>query len=357
MNKFRKFLLMGSTAFAVAATTFVVLSASMSQDDLYQDVVTSPVESVQSFLGIKSHVKDKYQNFIASDKAFLASMDIPKEIIDIDIIYKSHGLVDKAFYPLMKVGQWVFNYGDAQKEMNESKYDGTNSMYNAYLDKDGKILNEYIMLGVNALEAKDMSTYKNLYKIFGYDEQKMTSFVFFHEFGHKIANALNNEEQNLDTLVTLFEKEKDIILTKEDKKIIRTQYSETYADNFGLMMMVKKYPELDFEKCRDLLAGLRLNNSDETHLSSPGIIQAQKPGDKSTLKDIMVASEKGALATAEFYSPIDFTNLERKGESIEKRSIPVVFSGLNAVQVRDKMNSAREKFLSSSKHDLPTYKE
>lgn len=355
MTKFRKFVLMGTTAFAVASTTFVILSASMSQDDLYNDVVTTPVESVQSLLGIKSNVKDKYQKFIESDKAFLASMEVPKEIVDIEVIYKSHGLIDKAFYPLMKFGQWAFGFEQALKDMNDSKYDGTNSMYSAYLDKDGKILNEYIMLGVNALEAKEMSTYKSLYQIFGYDEQKMTSFIFFHEFGHKVANAINNEEENLDKLVSLFEKEKDITLSKEDKKIIRTQYSETYADNFGLMMMVKKYPELDFEKSRDLLAGLRLNNADETHLSSPGILQAQKPSEKTNLKEIMVASEKNALATAEFYSPIDFTNM--KGDTVEKRSIPVIFSGLDVTQVKSKMNTARDKFLTTSKHNLPTYKE
>ena len=355
MSKFNKFVLMGAAAFAVASAGFVVLSASMSQDDLYNDVITAPIESFQSLLGIKSEVKDKYIKYIESDKAFLSSMKVPKEIINIEVIYKSHGLADKAFYPLMKFGQWAFGFEDSLKKMNDSKYDGTSSMYSAYLNNNGAILNEYIMLGVNALEDKKISIYKDLYKIFGYDEQKMTSFVFFHEFGHKVANTMNNEEQNLNKLVAFFEKEKGVILSKEDKKIIRTQYSETYADNFALMIMVKKYPELDFEKSRDLLAGLRLNSADETHLSSPGILQAQKPSDKTTLNDILLASEKGALATAEFYSAIDFTKTDLDTKD-SKRNIPVNFAELDIVKVRSNMNDARDKFLSSSKNDLSMYK-
>lgn len=347
-----KFLLMGSTAFTLAVGGFIMLGASISQDDFYNNVVTAPVENIQDFLGIKSNVKEKYQKFVESDKEFLSQMEIPKEIIDIEVIYKSHGFVDKAFYPLMKFGQWMLNFDESHIESTDAKYEGKNSMYGAYVE-NGKILNEYIMLGINALEEKDIKIYKSLYKIFGYDEQKMTSFIFFHEFGHKIASAMNNEEETLDKLVTLFEKEKDVILSKESRKIMRTQYSETYADNFALMMMAKKYPDLNFEKSRDLIVGLRLDNGQETHLSSPGLVLAQKPNEHTTLKEIMKASENGALATAEFYSPIDFANISK---DIDKPSIAVTLVGLDTTNVRNQINTAREKFLTNSKQDLPVYK-
>lgn len=333
---------MGSAALTVSIAG---LSTVMSQDVWYDNAITKPIEQVQSYLGTQDQIKAKYEQFISEDKEFLSKMDIPKEILETNIILKHHTNLDKTFYPFMKFGQLLFNWNEEEKLEGDEKYSGKFSTYNSFNRENGSI-QEYIMLGVNSLEKKE-GIYKAAYEIFGNDEQKLTSFIFFHELGHRISNKLFSEEKNVNEILKTFEKEKGVILSVEDKKIIQSQYSETFSDSFSISMMAKKYSDLDFEKTKEMIAGYRLNSNSTTHLSSPGLIELGNIDRDSSLQDIFIAAEKSALTTTQFYSNIDFSKVRSDERQAKGREKPVQLINLDYDSVRQKINNAREKFLNA----------
>lgn len=345
MKKFNKFLLVGCAALTVGLAS---LSIVMGQDDSYDKVITKPVEQVQSYFGIEDKVKSKYEHFISEDKQFLSQIDLPQEIIDTSVLLKHHTTIDKAFYPLMKFGQTLFNWSEEQKLDGDAKYEGKFSAYHSFGNKND-LISEYIILGVNGLELKNDRIYHDLYKSFGNDDRKLTSFLFFHELGHKVGHKILSQEKNMTEILKTFEKEKGITLNSEDKEIINSQYSETFADSFAIALMVKKYPDLDLEKTKEMIAGLRLNSGSHTHLSAPGVIQLSNIDRNTKINDIFSAAEKSALITTQFYSDIDFSKTDSNEKQTEGRDNPVKLINLDVNSVRQKIQNAREKFLVAQK--------
>lgn len=351
MKKFTKFLLVGSAAVTVGLAS---LSIVMGQDNSYDEVITKPVEQVQSYFGIQDQVKSKYERFISEDKQFLSQIDLPKEIVDTDVLLKHHTTIDKAFYPLMKFGQNLFNWSEEQKLDGDAKYEGIFSAYHSLGNKNN-LTQEYIMLGVNGLEQKSDKIYHDLYKSFGNDDPKLTSFIFFHELGHKVGKQLLSEEKNINEILQTFEKEKGITLNIEDKKIIYSQYSETFADSFAIALMVKKYPDLDLEKTKEMVAGYRIDSGSHTHLSAPGVIQLSNIDKNTKMNDILSSAEKSALITTQFYSNIDFSKTGKEPQA-EGRSNPVQLVNLDVNSIRQRITDARTKFLVSQKSNNKDYK-
>ncbi len=342
MDKFKKFLTVGSVAVVVSLSTFATI---MPQDSWYDNAITQPVEAVQSYFGFENTVKNKYENFIKEDKEFLLKSGLSNEIVDTDVILKHQTTIDKAFYPLMKLGHFLFQTSKDMQIESQNKYEGISSHYHlSTKNSNQKVLNEYIMLGINALESKDSGVYKALYEIFNKDEQQLTSFVFFHELGHKIGLRVFSQDAEVGKIFDKFEQEKGIKLSKEDKEIISSQYSETFSDSFAISMMKKKYPELDFEQTKDLVAGFRLKSGNATHLTSPGLVSLNKTEQSTELKDILDSAKHSALITTQFYSEIDFSKAHNNEKQAEGRDTPVKLVELDAASVRDKITAAREKF-------------
>lgn len=341
-----KFLLMGTTAVAITFGSLMTLAATMGQDSLYEQIITQPTEQVQNYFNIKNEVKDKYKNFIKQDKELLTQMNFPQEVSDIEIILKTNTDLDKKLLPLMKFGHWLMNSNQEIKTLSQEKYEGINSVYSNFTH-NGRVINEHIMLGVNGLENKDIGIYKNLYKIFDADEQKLTSFVFFHELGHKVAHTLGHEKETVKKIIDIFEKEKNMKLTDEDKKIISTQYGESFGDSFALQMMMMKYPDLDFEKTKNLISGMRLDKGSSTHLTSPGLIDSKQLNPNANLEDIIDVAKKSSLVTTQFYSQIDFTKKGYNTENTDKRKIEISLTPLDNKAV---MNNIIKSRITFSKH-------
>ncbi len=346
MKKFSKFLLTGSSAIIVGIAT---LSTIIDQDQWYDNAITKPLEQAQSYFGIKDQVKSKYEQFISDDKQFLSELNLPKSIVDTDIILKHHTNVDKTFYPLMKLGQILFNWNEDKKLEGDSKYKGNYSAYHA-IKKNENIINSYIILGVNGLESKN-EIYADLYKVFDNDEKKLTSFTFFHELGHIVSDKLLSEDKNIKILIDSFEKQNGITLSKEGKKTIQEQYSETFADAFAIAMMVKKYPKLNFEKTKEMIAGLRYYNAEYSHLTAPGIIELSKIDKDTNIENIFIAAEKSALTTMQFYSDINLSKVESNKNQAKGIDNQVKLINLDTISVRERMHNARAKFLTVRKSD------
>lgn len=343
-SKFTKFLIMGYSGLALSLGGLLVTSASMSQSDLYNDVITKPKENIQQFFNIDNPIKNKYQSFINSDKEILSQLKVPDDILNVRVILKSPDAFDKAFFPLMKFGHWAFNWGDDQKALAKGNYDGNNSMYSSIADLNNKVIRDYIIIGTNALEDKEIKLYQGLYEIFGNSDEKMTSFVFFHEFSHKLGNSLKNNDDRVQEIYNSFEKDKRIILNKEDKANISTKYSETFADTLALMIMTKKYPEMNFEKTRDMLSGLR-SSFYGNHLTSPGLVETIQPDKNASLEDMMISAEKSSLITSQFYSVIYFNLLGSNSTNTDIQPEEAKLIKIDRDSITEKIYQSRDKFL------------
>lgn len=339
-----KFLLMGTTAIAITFGILTGLSATMGQEMLYDKVITKPTEQVQSYFNIKNEVKDKYKKYIREDIELLKKMDFPKEIFDTEIIFKNNTSLDKHLLPLMKFGHWIFETSQERKYLIQEKYKGVSSLYSYFSDSNDKPINDHIMLGINGLDSKDFGVYKILYKIFDNDEKKLTSFIFFHEIGHKVGQSLNNENKKVQKIIDIFERDKKIKLTPEDKQIISIQYGESFGDSFALQMMMKKYPAINFEKTKTLIAGMRLTSGSATHLTSPGIVVSKQLSSDSGLEEIIKYSNQSALVTTQFYSGMIFTTDTTDFEYITKRRSIVNIIPIDSNSVKDNIIKARIAF-------------
>lgn len=339
MSKFSKFLAGGFVTLTLAMST---LATVKGQDVWYDNMITKPIEQVQKYVGQEDKIKVKYQQFIAEDLKFLEKFGVPEDILDTRVILKHNTLIDQALHPLMKVGHLLFPTSQEEQMVSQKKYEGSYSFYYS-LKKNDEILQEYVMLGVNSLEERGSTIYKDFTHIFQ-NEQQITSFIFFHEMGHKISHDLLKQKNTMTKIFDTFEKEKGVKLSLEDKQIITDQYAETFADSFAIAMTVKKYPSLDFEKTKELVSGLRLLNGDATHLSSPGVISMKKIEDSHTLDDILKIAQECALITTQYYSPIDFSLMDSKTPQAENRGAPVKLIDLDPETIRNKMLLARQKF-------------
>lgn len=341
-----KFLLMGTTAIAITFSSLMGVVVTMQQDVIYDKIVTKPTEQVQSYFNIKNEVKDKYKykKYIREDIDLLKKMNFPQEVSDVEIIFKTNTNLDKHLLPLMKFGHWLFETSQERRLLVQEKYEGVSSVYSHFSDPNGKPVNDYIMLGVNGLDNKDLGVYKILYKIFDNDEKKLTSFIFFHEIGHKVGQSLNNENKKVQKIIDIFEKEKKLKLTPEDKQVISTQYSESFGDSFALQMMMKKYPEINFEKTKTLIAGMRLTSGSPTHLTSPGIVVSKQLSSDSGLEEIIKCSNQSALVTTQFYSGMIFTTDTTDFEYITKRQAIVNIIPIDSNSVKDNIIKARIAF-------------
>ncbi len=336
---YSKFLLGGAVAFTLALST---LATVKGQDVWYDNAITKPIEQVQKYVGKEDKVKIKYQQFLAEDLKFLEQNGVPKDILDTRVILKHNTLIDKALYPLMKVGNFLFPTSEEEQMVSQKKYEGSYSVYYS-LKKNGETIQEYVMLGVNSFDDKNSTIYKDFSHILE-NKQQITSFVFFHEMGHKISHTIMNQKNAMNKIFETFEKEKGIKLSIEDKQIIEQQYTETFADAFAIAMTTKKYPNLDFEKTKELLSGSRLLDGDPTHLTSPGVISMKKIEPSHTLDDILKIAQESALITTQYYSPIDFSLMNGKIPQAENRDAPVKLIDLDADTVRKKMLLARQTF-------------
>lgn len=94
-----------------------------------------------------------------------------------------------------------------------------------------------------------------LFKIFKSNE-KVLSYIFFHEFGHRI--DLENEYTNKLIVSLVSEEDNNNISNLKDTI---GQLEESFADAFAIKMMISRYPELEFNETKKLIAGLRHNES------------------------------------------------------------------------------------------------
>lgn len=281
-------------------------------------------------------------------------MNFSSDIYEIQTILKMNTDFDKHLLPLLKFGHFLFGSNQKVKSLSLEKYNGTHATYTHFVNSEDKLTKDYIMMGVNALEKKNFDIYEDLYKIFDKDEQKMTSFIFFHEVGHKIGHTLNQQKENEKKIVYIFEKDKNMKLSEKDKEIISTQYSETFADSFAIQAMIKKYPDLDFEKTKSLISGMRMTGQSPTHMTSPGLTELKKLNSDASIEEIINNANNSSLITTQFYSNVEFTTEEYKNENVEKRAAKTNLVPLDTNQVRKNIVAAKEKFIEKfHKSDKP----
>lgn len=366
MKKLKKFLTVG--ALSIVGTLFVGLTVGLPvvtsqakmftwQDIEYDNKVTKPIERFQSYFGVKNEVKAKYENILEENKKLLEEINLPKEIVETKVILKNQTEIDRMLHPLVKYGYNFYKLNEEQRFSSDLKYEGKTSYYLNYKEED------YIMLGLNTIENSIKKKEKDHYTtMFGYDEGKIFSYIFFHEIGHKISKTIKEEENSLNKILGTFEKEKGIVLSESDKSVIKKQYSETFADSFALCMTVKKYPELDFEKTKNMIAGYRMVDHEPTHFTSPGVIAMKDLNCQGNMQDILLSAEKSALVTTQFYSEIDFSKVtyydhfsdsERKLKQNQPkgREVPVEIIDLDVMSVKGKMREARIKFLAEGSNN------
>lgn len=255
-KNFKNFILMGTFSIILVGFSLPVVSAASSQDDLYDDLITQVLEK---HLGFKDDVKEKYASYLEKDKAVISLLGFSNDIEQMRIILKHHQTQDNLFFPLMKMGTFLFNLSDADKLEVNDRYYGLTSQYKAYISPDGHIEDEYVMIGLNALQDNHEPVYHKMKELFG-SEEKVSSFVFFHELGHK----LSQNSLSISFIENWYQKN-GIVLSKEEKNLLFMRYGEFFSDNFSLQMMLKRYPELNMESLTEIIYQVRALEKDGIH--------------------------------------------------------------------------------------------
>lgn len=175
-------------------------------------------------------------------------------------------MVDKYTNYLLQDQEALKNFGVPSKYLNTSVY---------FVNKNNNITppnysaaKKEIKLTLDFFESNTLT--RNVFNnVFGFDEQQVFSFIYFHEFAHTIKIKQINIKNDNNT---------------EINNLLKKQYLEAFADIFAIYMMKKRYPDIDIEKTKNLLAGLRifwdLKNNDAVHNSAIALLS------KNIVKDI-----------------------------------------------------------------------
>lgn len=195
-------------------------------------------------------------------------------------------------YSSIKIGKLLTTQEQIKvdNDVEQAKY----SKYTAFLKKDQKVLENigialseinkkiYIKYETDNFHTNSYSPYKNqivmvldfiekdkeFLSIVNFDEEKLFSFIYYHEFAHSL--QIEQADKHLSILTDDIFKNRKINIDKVSLYNSEILYKEIFADIFALHMMSKRYPELDMEKTSNLLSGLR-SLQVENHYTSFGL--------------------------------------------------------------------------------------
>ena len=203
---------------------------------------------------------------------------------------------------------------------------------------------KFISFGENALEKIN-----NNQKVFD-SKQEFMSYVFFHELAHHIfiKEKLNH---NLNDFIENMEYKKGLKFSDDDVKEINVQANEAFADAFSMIMLSKRYPNMDIEKTKNLLAGMRISNSNFSHQTAPALIEL-KTNQLDSFDDILKTSLLAMKTNIAFYQNITTEN-NYTNEQLEARTSSVNLGvNVNFSEIKNNMANLRSKYIEiSQKND------
>lgn len=312
-NKFLKLCFLVSTT--VINTTIAISVMYLGHDGLVELVFpenrkTDITKNI--YTQTNSDVVNKYKSFIEKDKQILKNAGVKSELLNIDI---------------------NLNYNEKKIEENyKMSFQSDKSLSNTIdYHSEGVQIN----LGINTFEEKK-GIYKAFYNVFE-SEKKLTSFVFFHEFGHAVSRA--NPDDAIYQIYTQYINVKNKRLDMPFMQSLRTLHSETFADVFALHMLTTRYPDINIDKVKDMLAGLRSTHGGHTHNTSYSLVSYKiKSGLK--IKDIVAVSKDAAYANILSYSE----------ENVKTQSNKKIVNDIESIQ--HKIQMSRNNYLNNRKLKL-----
>lgn len=198
-------------------------------------------------------------------------------------------MVDKYTNYLLQDQEALKNFGVPSKYLNTSVYfinknnNTTPPNYNA--------VKKEIKLTLDFFESNTLT--RNVFNnVFEFDEQKVFSFIYFHEFAHTINIKQLDIKNDNNTEIT---------------NLLHKQYLEAFADIFAIYMMKKRYSDIDLEKTKTLLAGLRifwdLKNNDAVHNSAIALLSENIVNDIN-YEQLVALSLKAAKINNDYYEKV-----------------------------------------------------
>lgn len=196
-----------------------------------------------------------------------------------------------------------------------------------FLKEHDKFTSPSIWLGVEKLSEEGDS----LVSVFA-NKKIALDFIYFHEFAHYLSYfAEISEPSIMDEYISNLPRK----LSSEESRILRSLYSESIGDMVGIMLLMKKYPDID-PNISSKIAGYRLRKAyDVEHLSVPSLVADIKP--QESLEDVLNFARNNAYLTTEFYLPVISTlaredNTEEIGSALSESKYNTIRQRIAVVQ-------------------------